>query len=109
MPDSSYWNPKTETLPRADLRRLQGVRLASLVARAWAKSPFHRRLMEQAKVTPERVRGVDDLARLPFTTRDAWMECQGKAPPFGDMLTRPHEAAVRYHTTSGTTGRTPLR
>jgi phenylacetate-CoA ligase len=109
VPDTPYWNPKTETLSRADLRRLQGERLVSLVVRAWARSPFHRRMLERAKVTPSQVRGYDDLARLPFTTRDAWMECQAGAPPFGDMLTRAPEAAVRYHTTSGTTGRTPLR
>jgi phenylacetate-CoA ligase len=109
MAVSPYWNPKTETLPREDLRRLQGVRLQELVARAWRDSPFHRRALEQAGVTPEQVRSVDDLARLPFTTREAWMECQRRTPPFGDMLARPVERAVRYHTTSGTTGRTPLR
>ncbi len=109
MPASPYWNPKTETLPRADLRRLQGVRLREVVERAWHASPFHRRLLEQAGVRPEQVRGMDDLERLPFTTREAWMECQRRTPMFGDMVTRPVERAVRYHTTSGTTGRTPLR
>jgi phenylacetate-CoA ligase len=109
MKDSPYWNPKTETLPREDLRRLQGVRLAALVRRAHAKSPFHRRLMDREKVRPEQVTGYDDLARLPFTTRDEWMACQRQSPPFGDMLALPAERAVRYHTTSGTTGRTPLR
>ena len=64
--------------------------------------------MEQARVGPEDVRSLADLERLPFTTREAWMECQKRSPPFGDMLARPVERAVRYHTTSGTTGRTPL-
>ncbi len=109
MAVSPYWNPKTETLAREDLRRLQGLRLAEVVARAWQASPFHRRLFEQAGVKPEQVRGLDDLERLPFTTREAWMECQKRTPPFGDMLALPFEQAVRYHTTSGTTGRTPLR
>jgi len=109
MAESPYWNPKTETLAREDLRRLQGLRLAEVVARAWQGSPFHRRLFEQAGVKPEQVRGLDDLERLPFTTREAWMECQRRTPPFGDMLALPLEHAVRYHTTSGTTGRTPLR
>src|SRR5687768_14344488 len=109
MADSPYWNPKTETLPREELRALQGVRLRALVERAWRDSPFHRRQLQAAGVAPERVRGLDDLERLPFTTRDAWMDCQRERPPFGDMLARPLERAVRYHTTSGTTGRTPLR
>jgi phenylacetate-CoA ligase len=109
MKASPYWNPKTETMEREDLRKLQGIRLRELVARAYAKSPFHRRLMDKAKVKPSDVRGMDDLERLPFTTREAWMECQAEKPMFGDMLALPPESAVRYHTTSGTTGRTPLR
>lgn len=109
MKDSPYWNPKTETLPREDLRRLQGMRLARLVERAWHTSPFHRRLLDEAGVRPEDVRGIDDLARLPFTTRDGWMANQAEKPPYGDMLARPPETAIRYHTTSGTSGRTPLR
>jgi len=109
MAVSPYWNPKTETLAREDLGRLQGLRLKELVARAWQGSPFHRRAFQQAGVTPEQVQVLKDLERLPFTTREAWMECQKRTPPFGDMLARPLESAVRYHTTSGTTGRTPLR
>jgi phenylacetate-CoA ligase len=109
MTDSPYWNPKTETLPRADLRRLQTARLRATVERAYERSPFHRRMLDAAKVKPSRVRRFEDLKRLPFTTRAAWMECQEATPPFGDMLAQPVEAAVRYHLTSGTTGRTPLR
>ena len=109
MKDSPYWNPKTETMPREDLRRLQGVRLEALVERAYAKSPFHRRLMDRAGVEPADIRGYDDLQRLPFTTREEWMACQREKPLFGDMLAMPPEASLRYHTTSGTTGKTPLR
>lgn len=109
MAESPYWNPKTETLARADLERLQGHRLRRLVERAYAKSPFHRRLMDAAGVRPEQVRGRADLERLPFTTREAWMEEQRRRPPFGELCVIPPAAAVRYHTTSGTTGRTPLR
>ena len=107
--ESPYWNPKTETLPREDLARLQGLRLRELVERAYATSPFHRRRMDAAKVRPSRIRGLADLRRLPFTTRPEWMACQEETPPFGDMLARPVTEAVRYHLTSGTTGRTPLR
>jgi phenylacetate-CoA ligase len=109
MSESPYWNSKTETMPREELGRLKGLRLRRLVQRAFERSPFHRRLLEQAGVTPEQVRGLEDLERLPFTTRDAWMEDQVAHPPFGDLLTRPPDEAIRYHTTSGTSGRTPLR
>ena len=107
--ESPYRNPKCETLPREDLRLLQGKRLRALVQRAYYHSPFHRRMMDAAKVKPSRIRGYADIRRLPFTTRAAWMECQEATPLFGDMLAHPVERAMRYHLTSGTTGRTPLR
>src|SRR5262245_5650639 len=107
--DSPYWNPKMETLPREDLRRLQAKRLRGVVERAYEKSPFHRRLMDQAKAKPSRIRSYEDLRRLPLTTREEWMRCQEGTPPFGDMLANDPADAVRYHMTSGTTGRTPLR
>ena len=40
----------------------------------------------KAGVEPTTIRGLADLHRLPFTPRDAWMECQAARPPFGDML-----------------------
>ena len=45
---SPYWNPKTETLPREDLERLQAKKLRAVVLRAYEKSPFHRRLLDAA-------------------------------------------------------------
>jgi phenylacetate-CoA ligase len=107
--DSPYWNPKTETMPREELERLQARKLRAVVERAHAKSPFHRRLLDGARVAPDKVRTLADLRRLPFTTREAWMDCQGAVPMFGDMLAQPASDAIRYHMTSGTTGRRPLR
>ena len=106
---SPYWNPKTETLPRDELRALQGHRLKQTVARAYRESGFYKALLDEHSVKPEQIQGFDDLERLPFTTRDAWMDSQAAKPPFGDMLARTPEQAIRYHTTSGTTGRMPLR
>ena len=42
-------------------------------------------------------------------TRDEWMEAQLEAPPYGTILAAEPEGAIRYHMTSGTTGKTPLR
>lgn len=109
-PDTSpYWNPKTETLPRAQLAALQLEKLRRLVQRAWNESPFHRRLYESAGVTPARIKTLDDIRRLPFMTREDWMACQAEKPLFGDLVTRPRADAIRYHLTSGTSGRQPLR
>ena len=106
---SPYWNPKTETLPKDQLRALQTQRLKALVQRAWQGSPFHRRLYERAGVTPDKIQSLDDIRRLPFMTREDWMQNQAQKPLFGDMVTRPAGDAIRYHLTSGTSGRQPLR
>jgi len=103
-PTSPYWNPTTETLPKDQLLKLQ-----RLVDRAWHESPFHRRLYEKAGVRPEHIKTLDDIRRLPFMTREEWMDNQAGKPLFGDLITRPETDAIRYHLTSGTSGRQPLR
>lgn len=106
---SAYWNPKTETLPKDQLRALQLHKLQRLVERAFHQSPYHRRLYEKAGVHPDRIRSLDDLRRLPFMTREDWMANQAEKPLYGDLITRPPADAIRYHLTSGTSGRQPLR
>ena len=104
-----YWNPKNETLPREELEALQLLKLRRLCEWAYAKSPFHRRRWERAGFHPDRLKTLADIVRIPFTTREEWMEGQNEAPPFGSLPAVDPAVAIRYHTTSGTTGRTPLR
>lgn len=106
---SPYWNPKHETLPKDQLQQLQLHKLQRLVARAYEQSPYHRRLYEGAGVHPDQIRSLDDIRRLPFMTREDWMANQAEQPLFGDLCTRPEQDAIRYHLTSGTSGRQPLR
>ncbi|MCZ6573878.1 MAG: phenylacetate--CoA ligase family protein [Planctomycetota bacterium] len=107
--DTPYWNPKTETLPRPDLDRLKLHKLRGLCEWAQAHSPFHRRKFEQAGFSPDQLNSLDDLRRIPIMTRDEWMANQAEKPLFGDLITAPRENAIRYHLTSGTSGRQPLR
>jgi len=106
---SPYWNEKHETLQKDQLRALQTIKLRRLVEHAWHCSPFHRRLYERAGVTPDQLRGFDDIRRLPFMTREDWLGNQAEKPLFGDLITRPASEAIRYHLTSGTSGKQPLR
>src|SRR5215203_1490243 len=106
---SEYWNPKNETLPKDQLRALQHLKLQRLCDWAYARSPFHRRRWDAAKFHPDQLKTLDDIRRIPFMTRPEWMEAQSEAPPFGPLLTVSPEHGIWYHTTSGTTGRTPLR
>ena len=109
MTEAGFWNPKTETLARDDLRDLQFAKLRRLVEWAHARSPFYRRSFAAAGFSPDDLRGWDDVRRIPYLTRDEWMASQEAHPPYGELPTAGPEAAIRMHTTSGTSGRTPLR
>lgn len=109
MAYSPYWNPKNETLPREQLNALQLAKLQRMVDWAYNRSPFHRRRFDEAGLKPEQFKTLDDLRRIPMMTREEWMESETAHPLFGDLPATGEENAIRYHLTSGTSGRTPLR
>ncbi len=88
-----------ETLPPAELRALQGRRLADLARRA-TRVRFYREAFAKAGVRPEDVQGADDLRRLPFTTKADLRENY----PLG-LLAVPRSEIARIHGSSGTTGK----
>jgi len=93
------WNPQAETLPRAELAQLQARRLAELVERLVHRSPFYRERLQASGVRPEDARSLDDLRRLPFTTK-----ADVRAGyPFG-LFTVPQDQVLELHCSSGTTG-----
>ncbi|MGH2907813.1 MAG: phenylacetate--CoA ligase family protein, partial [Solirubrobacteraceae bacterium] len=104
-----YWNPKVEMLTRRELERLQLEKLRRQCAWAQARSPWYRRVFAEAGVSAGDLRSLQDLRRLPLLTREQWMASQEAHPPFGELPTLGTEQAVRLHTTSGTSGRMPLR
>jgi phenylacetate-CoA ligase len=109
MTYSEYWNPKHETMPRDGLQQLQLVKLQRMCEYAYANVPFHKRRWDKAGFHPDRLKTLDDLRRIPFMTREEWMESLLEKPLFGDLLSTDPHNAIRYHLTSGTTGRTPIR
>jgi phenylacetate-CoA ligase len=78
---------------------------------AWAadRSPWYRRTLRAAGIEPASITELGDLRRLPMLTREDWMSSQFEHPPYGELPTIGGEGAIRVHTTSGTTGRGPLR
>jgi phenylacetate-CoA ligase len=109
MADTPYWNPRHETMPREDIEALQVRKLRNLLAWAEAEVPWHAERLRGVGVTSEGISSLDDLRRIPFLTREEWMQGQLDRPPYGPMLAAQPERAIRYHMTSGTTGRTPIR
>ena len=104
-----YWNPRSETMTRRDLEATQAAKMRLQLEWAASRSPFHKRRFAKAGFKPDQFRSLDDLRRIPPMTRDEWMEAQAKDPPYGDLPAAPIHTAIRLHTTSGTTGRMPLR
>ena len=109
MPYSEFWNPKNEKLPREELRALQLRKLRRMCEWAYTTTPFHRRKFDAAGFKPDQLRTLDDIRRIPFMTREEWMESLMEKPMFGDLLATDPVNAIRYHLTSGTSGRTPIR
>ncbi|TMK84441.1 MAG: phenylacetate--CoA ligase [Actinobacteria bacterium] len=109
MTDSPYWNPRHETMARKDVEALQVRKLRNLVEWADSQVPWQAKRLRDAGVTADQIRSLDDLQRIPIMTRDDWMQGQVEEPPFGSNVAVPRESAIRYHMTSGTTGKTPIR
>jgi phenylacetate-CoA ligase len=109
MAYSEYWNPKNETMPRAELQKLQLIKLQRMCEWAYSNSPFHRRNFDRAGFKPEQITSLDDIRRIPFMTREEWMDSLMEHPMFGDLPATDPVNAIRYHLTSGTSGRTPIR
>src|SRR6266571_1052750 len=109
MAYSEYWNPKNETLPREELQALQLLKLGRMCDWAYANSPFHHRKFDEAGFMPEQLKTLDDIRRIPFMTREEWMHSIMETPMFGDVVATAETNAIRYHLTSGTSGRTPIR
>ena len=95
-----YYQEAIECASREDMRKLQSERLVEQVKHVWENVPYYRKKMEEKGVTPEDIKGVDDLPKLPFLSkadlRDAY--------PYG-LLGVPKEEVVRIQSTSGTTGK----
>lgn len=95
-----YYQPEIETMPVEDLKKLQSEKLVKQVKHVYENVEYYRNLMDEKGVTPDDIKGIDDLYKLPFLTkadlRDAY--------PYG-LLAKPLEECVRIQSTSGTTGR----
>jgi phenylacetate-CoA ligase len=96
--ENRVWDP-AELLPRSRLAELQLERLRASVARAGV-TPFYDAALSRAGVGPSDLRGLDDLRRIPFTTKDDLRAHY----PLG-LLAVPRAEVARIHGSSGTTGK----
>ncbi len=95
-----YYQPEIETASREDLDALQSERLVKQVQHVWENVPYYRKKMEEKGLTPDDIRGKEDLYKLPFLSKADLRE----AYPYG-LLGAPLDDCVRIQSTSGTTGK----
>lgn len=94
------WNETKECMSRDELSALQGARLVKLVDRVYHNVEYYRKKMQAVGLEPGDIRGLEDLTKLPFTTKDDLRDTY----PFG-MFAVPNSQIVRIHASSGTTGK----
>ncbi|MBF0396607.1 MAG: phenylacetate--CoA ligase [Desulfobacterales bacterium] len=94
------WNEEFETLPREAVEALQLKRLKNLIERVYAVVPYYRKKMEEMGVKPSDIKCLEDIRKLPFTTKEDLRINY----PFG-LFAVPFERVVRIHASSGTTGK----
>ncbi len=97
---SRYYQPEIETMSRDEMRKLQDERIVKQVRHVWDNVPYYRKKMEAKGLTPDDVKGIDDLKKLPFMTKADLRDCY----PYG-LLAKPMSECVRIQSTSGTTGK----
>ena len=104
----AYFDPEVETAPSERLREIQFRKLKEVLDAVCRHNRFYQRKFQKHGVVLEEIRSLDDIRKLPFSYKRDFQEDQEEKPPFGTNLSEPLKNYVRYHQTTGTTGR-PLK
>lgn len=94
------YNHTFETMPRREIEAVQLKRLQATIERIYATVPFYKKSFDKAGIKPEDIKSLNDLQRIPFTTK---LDLRDNYPY--DMFAVPMEQVVRIHASSGTTGK----
>lgn len=94
------WNETKEKMSRDEMTALQSVRLVKLVDYVYHNVEFYRKKMQAKGLLPGDIKGLEDITKLPFTTKDDLRDNY----PFG-LFAVPKSQIVRVHASSGTTGK----
>ena len=100
MKMKSYYQKEIETASREEILKIQNEKIVKQVKYVYENVPYYRALMDKKGVKPEDIKGVDDIRKLPFLTKDDLRE----AYPYG-LLAKDLKDCVRIQSTSGTTGK----
>lgn len=98
-----YWNRHFECMDRESLKKVQGERLRETVERVYFNVPYYRNKMQEAGIGPDSISSIDEIVKLPFTTKNDLRDNY----PFGLFAVSMSEI-VRLHASSGTTGKSTV-
>ncbi|MCL2444425.1 MAG: phenylacetate--CoA ligase [Treponema sp.] len=94
------FNPEYECMEVPARKKLQLASLKNLAETLYSKVPFYRQKFDEAKITPKDIHSIEDIAKLPFTTKDDLRDNY----PYG-LRACPQDRIVEVHMSSGTTGK----
>ncbi len=95
-----YFQPEIECASREEIVAIQNKKLVEQVKHVWENVPYYRKKMEKKGVTPDDIKSIEDLHKLPFLSKKDLRD----AYPYG-LMGVPKSECVRIHSTSGTTGK----
>lgn len=95
-----FWNKTVECMSREEMRELQSERLRKMAAYVYKNSPFYTKRFKQLGITPDDIRDINDIVKLPFTNKIDLRDHY----PFG-LRASSMSDVVRIHASSGTTGK----
>ena len=98
-----YWDPKMECMPKNELKRMQYESIKRLIDRLYESNQFYHDRMKAANIHPSDIKSLSDVSKLPFMYKQ---DLRDNYPT--KMFTVPNDQVVRYHVSSGTTGKPTL-
>jgi phenylacetate-CoA ligase len=100
-----YHNKTIETMNPDELQNLQEKKLKNQIKYVYEKSKFYQQKFKAAGLLPGDIQSIQDLRKVPFTTKDELRESQEKDPPLGSHAAVDMKKIIRIHSSSGTTGK----
>jgi len=96
----TFYNEKLETIGKEESNKIQYQELKALITRLYRDSPFYNKRMKESGVLPDDIKTVSDITKLPFMRK---VDLRDNYPD--KLVCVPHDSLVRYHVSSGTTGK----
>lgn len=105
LPNYKVLDQKIDFLSQEEVVSLQETRLRAQVKHCYENTLFWRRKFDALGLKPEEIKTLEDLPKIPFSTKEELQKDQEENPPFGSYTASHPSTWTRYFSTSGTTGR----